>query len=88
MIFDPEMWVPFIAERWPDLGENTLNRSNLAASSAWLPLLYDTAVFGLTLYRTYPSLKNRNPSYIMKRLLQDGLIYYRFSFDAFLEGQD
>ncbi|KAF8158500.1 hypothetical protein B0H34DRAFT_846735 [Crassisporium funariophilum] len=49
----------------------------LASSSAWLPLLYDTVIVGLTLYRTLPSLKNKNTSYVMKRLFQDGLIYYR-----------
>ncbi|PPR05415.1 hypothetical protein CVT24_008029 [Panaeolus cyanescens] len=54
--------------------------SVLASSSAWLPLLYDTVVVGLTLYRTLPSLKNRNKSYVMKRLLEDGLIYYTAIF--------
>lgn len=48
----------------------------LAASSAWLPLLYDTVILGLTLNRTLPSLKNRRTSYIMTRLFQDGLVYY------------
>jgi hypothetical protein len=54
--------------------------SVLASSSAWLPLLYDTLVLGLTVYKTLPSLKNRNTSYVMKRLLEDGLIYYTAIF--------
>ncbi|KAJ2932662.1 hypothetical protein H1R20_g4435, partial [Candolleomyces eurysporus] len=54
--------------------------SGIASASAWLPLLYDTAVLGLTLFRTLPSLKNRNSSYIMKRLFQDGLVYYTAIF--------
>ncbi|KAG2010295.1 hypothetical protein CC2G_013132 [Coprinopsis cinerea AmutBmut pab1-1] len=52
----------------------------LAASSAWLPLLYDTMVLVLTLYRTLPSLKDRGASFVMKRLFQDGLIYYTAIF--------
>ncbi|KAF8644430.1 hypothetical protein AX16_008489 [Volvariella volvacea WC 439] len=48
----------------------------LASSSAWLPLLYDTVIFGLTLYRTFPSIRHRNAPFVMKRLLEDGLIYY------------
>jgi len=54
--------------------------STLASSSAWLPLLYDTVVLCLTLYKTLPSLKNRTTSYVMKRLFQDGLIYYSVIF--------
>ncbi|KAF5340670.1 hypothetical protein D9611_007450 [Ephemerocybe angulata] len=54
--------------------------SAIASSSAWLPLLYDTAVLGLTVFRTLPSLKNRKTPYIMKRLFQDGLIYYSAIF--------
>jgi len=52
----------------------------LASSSAWLPLLYDTLVLGLTLNRTIPSLRNRTASYVMRRLLQDGLLYYSAIF--------
>ncbi|KAF8904058.1 hypothetical protein CPB84DRAFT_1773281 [Gymnopilus junonius] len=56
--------------------------SAIASSSAWLPLLYDTVVLGLTLNRTIPSLRNRNTFYIMKRLLEDGLIYYTAIFSV------
>lgn len=52
-------------------------RSILASSSAWLPLLNDTVVLGVTLYRTLPSIRNRDASFVMRRLLEDGLIYYR-----------
>ncbi|KDR82415.1 hypothetical protein GALMADRAFT_237714 [Galerina marginata CBS 339.88] len=54
--------------------------SVLASSSAWLPLLYDTVVLLLTLNRTIPSLRRKNSSYVMKRLLEDGLIYYAAIF--------
>ena len=52
----------------------------LAASSAWLPLIYDTVILALTVNRTLPSLKNRRTSYIMTRLFQDGLVYYAAIF--------
>ena len=79
MIFDPDMWVEQ-SQHFPIKFLNAIseNRSVLAASSAWLPLLYDTVVLGLTVARTIPSLKNRNTAYVMKRLLEDGLIYYRW----------
>ncbi|TFK39075.1 hypothetical protein BDQ12DRAFT_722916 [Crucibulum laeve] len=54
--------------------------SAIASSSAWLPLLYDTVVFSLTLYRTYPYIRRKSASYVMKRLLEDGLIYYSAIF--------
>jgi hypothetical protein len=53
-------------------------RSALASSSAWIPLLYDTIIFALTLYRTVPPIRREEASYIVKRLLEDGLLYYRF----------
>ncbi|KAF5347020.1 hypothetical protein D9756_011019 [Leucocoprinus leucothites] len=48
----------------------------LASSSAWIPLLYDTIIFLLTLYRTIPPLRRAEASYIIQRLLEDGLLYY------------
>ncbi|KAE9395202.1 hypothetical protein BT96DRAFT_997887 [Gymnopus androsaceus JB14] len=54
-----------------------------SSASAWLPLLYDTVVLVLTLRQTFPSIRRRaNDStlYIMKRLLEDGLIYYSAIF--------
>ncbi|KAJ7321071.1 hypothetical protein DFH08DRAFT_970357 [Mycena albidolilacea] len=63
--------------------------SAIASSSAWLPLLYDSGVLILTLIKTIPAtvkgrrVPNRNRrdgSNIMKRLFQDGLIYYSAIF--------
>ncbi|KAJ7852620.1 hypothetical protein B0H14DRAFT_2759580 [Mycena olivaceomarginata] len=63
--------------------------SAIASSSAWLPLLYDSCVLILTLIKTVPAtvkgrrVPNRNRrdgSNIMKRLFQDGLIYYSAIF--------
>uniref|UniRef100_A0A0W0GAI5 Uncharacterized protein n=1 Tax=Moniliophthora roreri TaxID=221103 RepID=A0A0W0GAI5_MONRR len=48
----------------------------LAASTAWLPLVYDTAVFCLTFYKTYPKLRLMSTSRVMKQLLRDGIVYY------------
>ncbi|KAF9558955.1 hypothetical protein CPC08DRAFT_638345, partial [Agrocybe pediades] len=56
--------------------------SNLASSSAWIPLLYDTIIFGLTLYRTVPPIRREEASYIVKRLLEDGLLYYSVIFSV------
>jgi len=56
----------------------TFSSNVLASSSAWLPLLYDTVILGLTLYRTFPSLRNKTASYVMRRLFHDGLVYYRW----------
>ncbi|KAJ3894827.1 hypothetical protein GG344DRAFT_62642 [Lentinula edodes] len=53
------------------------------SSSAWLPLLYDTVVLGLTLGATIPSVRDARGSttvYVMRRLLQDGLIYFSVIF--------
>ena len=77
MIFDPSMYVSIPIFIIPRINIFIINRrSKLASSSAWLPLLYDTVVLALTVNRTLPSLKNKNSSYVMKRLLEDGLIYY------------
>ncbi|KAF7760642.1 hypothetical protein Agabi119p4_10051 [Agaricus bisporus var. burnettii] len=49
----------------------------LGPASAWIPLMYDTVVFALTLYRTVPPLRNAtNTSTIIRRLFEDGLLYY------------
>ncbi|PPQ88407.1 hypothetical protein CVT25_011286 [Psilocybe cyanescens] len=54
--------------------------SVIASSSAWLPLLYDTVALGLILYRTLPSLRDWDTSVVMRRLVEDGLIYYSAIF--------
>ncbi|KAG2060705.1 hypothetical protein BDR06DRAFT_872234, partial [Suillus hirtellus] len=50
--------------------------SEIASASAWLPLLYDTYVFGLTLNRTLPSICNKEAGHIIRTLFADGLLYY------------
>lgn len=76
MVFDPSMYVlPKFSVALP---LTHTRRSAAASSSAWLPLLYDTVIFGLTLYRTVPPIRREEASYIIKRLLEDGLLYYRY----------
>ena len=81
MIFDPQMSVYNLCDRsyHPFADDIHFSRSVLASSSAWLPLLYDTVVLGLIAYRTLPALKLKNRYSIMKRLLEDGLIYYTYA---------
>ncbi|KAK2465313.1 hypothetical protein APHAL10511_002667 [Amanita phalloides] len=54
--------------------------SGLATSSAWMPLLYDTIVFLLTLHRVLRSKSNMFGTSLrfdlQNRLFEDGLIYY------------
>jgi|SRR6188768_871193 len=80
MVFDPSMYVLQHGHSPPLLLHfliHTNYRSAAATSSAWIPLLYDTIIFGLTLYRTVPPIRREEASYILKRLLEDGLLYYR-----------
>ncbi|KAJ3565939.1 hypothetical protein NP233_g7321 [Leucocoprinus birnbaumii] len=56
--------------------QTTSYRRILASSSAWIPLLYDTIIFILTLNKTIPPLRRSQASYIVQRLLEDGLLYY------------
>jgi len=58
--------------------------SGAASASAWIPLLYDTIIFGLTLYRTVPPIRREEASYIIKRLLEDGILYYSVIFSVTL----
>ncbi|KAJ7815036.1 hypothetical protein B0H14DRAFT_2848863 [Mycena olivaceomarginata] len=57
--------------------------SAIASSSAWLPLLYDSVVV-LTLRKTLPLLKKGSGTFMVKRLLEDGLIYYAAIFSVTL----
>ncbi|KAG1751056.1 hypothetical protein EDB19DRAFT_1824804 [Suillus lakei] len=50
---------------------------SIASASAWLPLLYDTYVFGLTLNRTLPSIRKQETGHVFRTLFADGLLYYR-----------
>ncbi|KIM36585.1 hypothetical protein M413DRAFT_31621 [Hebeloma cylindrosporum] len=54
----------------------------ITSSSAWIPLFYDTIIFALTLYRTVPPIRRAEASYIIKRLLEDGLLYYSVIFSV------
>ncbi|KAF9066427.1 hypothetical protein BDP27DRAFT_1423813 [Rhodocollybia butyracea] len=45
-----------------------------------IPLVYDTVVFSLTLYRTLPSLFNHEVSWILRKLFENGIIYYSVIF--------
>ncbi|KAN0131524.1 hypothetical protein V8E53_010632 [Lactarius tabidus] len=49
----------------------------IASSTAWLPLLYDTVVLGLTLFRTARALYSKSTTQILRVMLQEGLLYYR-----------
>ncbi|KAJ7134216.1 hypothetical protein C8R44DRAFT_420148 [Mycena epipterygia] len=58
--------------------------STIASSSAWLPLLYDSVVLVLTLLKTVPLVGKKNGTFMVKRLLEDGLIYYTAIFSVTL----
>ncbi|KAJ7457598.1 hypothetical protein B0H11DRAFT_2243357 [Mycena galericulata] len=60
------------------------NISTIASSSAWLPLLYDSVVLILTLVKTVPLLGRDKGTFVMKRLLEDGLLYYTAIFSVTL----
>ncbi|KAI9432409.1 hypothetical protein BJY52DRAFT_1231880, partial [Lactarius psammicola] len=49
---------------------------SIASGTAWLPLLYDTVVVSLTLYRTARALYDKSAGQIIRVLLQEGLLYY------------
>jgi len=48
----------------------------LASSTAWLPLLYDTVIVSLTLYRTASSVNAEPVGFVRRVLFQEGLLYY------------
>ncbi|KAH8096916.1 hypothetical protein DFH11DRAFT_1554974 [Phellopilus nigrolimitatus] len=52
----------------------------LPSLSAWVPLLYDTVVILLTLFRCVEIVKQRTASHIVRTLLRDGLVYYSVIF--------
>ncbi|KAG1842812.1 hypothetical protein C8R48DRAFT_737311 [Suillus tomentosus] len=47
-----------------------------ASASAWLPLLYDTYILGLTLNCTLPLIRNKEAGHVIRTLFADGLLYY------------
>lgn len=44
--------------------------------------MYDTYVFGLTLHRTFPSIRNKEAGNVVRTLFADGLLYYRYATHA------
>ncbi|KAF8558281.1 hypothetical protein OG21DRAFT_1227820 [Imleria badia] len=44
---------------------------DIASASAWLPLLFDTCIFALTVYKT-----KRRTGHLVRTLLSDGILYY------------
>ncbi|PIL22620.1 hypothetical protein GSI_15310 [Ganoderma sinense ZZ0214-1] len=55
-----------------------------AAASAWLPLLYETAVLALTLLRTYQHAKDASAGRVMRILVKEGLLYFSVIFSITL----
>lgn len=53
---------------------------SIAAASAWLPLLYDTIVLLLTLYKTLGPVRHKNAGKIARVLLRDGMLYWSVIF--------
>ncbi|KAF8065007.1 hypothetical protein FPV67DRAFT_1653843 [Lyophyllum atratum] len=76
MIFDPALFVAVHLTSSDSAYNSSTIRSTIASSSAWMPLLYDTVVLSLTIYKAFPGLRRRSTSFVMRRLLEDGLIYY------------
>ncbi|KAJ7175306.1 hypothetical protein C8R46DRAFT_1213790 [Mycena filopes] len=54
--------------------------SSAASASAWYPLVYDSIVFALTVNRTLPAIRKKEAGSIIKKLLEDGLLYYGVIF--------
>ncbi|EJC98458.1 uncharacterized protein FOMMEDRAFT_171078 [Fomitiporia mediterranea MF3/22] len=48
--------------------------------SAWFPLVYDTIVIALTLWKCAGPVKEHTASHILRTLLKDGLLYYSVIF--------
>lgn len=48
----------------------------LSATRAWLPLAYDTAIFIMTLWRTWPSDRSGATSPIFQIFQSDGILYF------------
>lgn len=52
--------------------------SPASAASGWIPLLYDTVVVLLTIYRVVPVVQRNGKGHILRTFLQDGLLYYGY----------
>ncbi|KAJ7037804.1 hypothetical protein C8F04DRAFT_1256714 [Mycena alexandri] len=80
MVFDPTMHGSFPFMNHTDTDPAHSNRSSAASASAWFPLMYDSIVFALTVNRTLPSIRKKEAGFIVKKLLEDGLLYYSVIF--------
>lgn len=78
--------VGHIGPRYPCTMVFDANLTKIAAASAWLPLLYDTAVMGLTAHKAYRtrSLHGYFHSQILQTMLAEGMIYYSVIFSITL----
>lgn len=56
---------------------NVHRPAGIAAASAWLPLLYDTIILGITVQRAYADDKHPTVGRITRILLEEGVSYYR-----------
>jgi hypothetical protein len=43
---------------------------DVASASAWIPLIYDTVVLFLTLYRIAPSIRHREAGHVSQRIFK------------------
>lgn len=79
MIFDSEkVYVPPQPIFANSIITSDCRKGAIASSSAWLPLLFDTIVLVLTLYRAYCGIKHASAGRIMRILLREGILYYRY----------
>jgi len=78
--------VHHIGPRYPCTMVFEARLTKIAAASAWLPLLYDTVVMGLTTYKAFQirSLPGSFHSPILQTLLAGGMIYYSVIFSITL----
>ncbi|KAI0075079.1 hypothetical protein K474DRAFT_1664666 [Panus rudis PR-1116 ss-1] len=60
--------------------DDIVEHTHIASASAWLPLLYDTIIFALTLNRTLRPVLHKSFDTIARVLLRDGLLYYSVIF--------
>ncbi|KAJ7202863.1 hypothetical protein GGX14DRAFT_699113 [Mycena pura] len=82
MIFDPAMCDTFFYLDTALTLQYSICSSSAASASAWYPLMYDSIVFGLTVNRTLPSIRKKEAGFVVKKLLEDGLLYYSVIFSV------
>ena len=80
MVFDASLWGCLLQGSGQLTDQRIITlRTKVAAASAWLPLLYDTAVMSLTAYKAYQtrSISGYFNSPILQTILAEGMVYYR-----------